>query len=400
MLSNANIYGSRVEKGGVASALLDCMCLSLLTAGDVGVPGVVGKREITEKADVVCERTDGGTYTAGRKMSFSSLPRKVSQDSSDDAASTTPDRGNTPDREMPTPTRSPTHAVTTPKSIKIRVHCATLFARISAVFDKSLGDVVGAIQTSLNDSSVVCSELASPGKGGSKFFFVGGLALKSLTESEGASLKALLPAYLTHVTTYPDTLLPKFFAWVTLTYRINGAKVTERFVVMDSVCISPRVIPTVYDIKGSTFLRDGGSVLQSASLPGTEIKCLKDNELKGRVLDLSEAPSIIATAAADTAFLEGCKIVDYSLLCGVRDSVEGEVLAGCDSGRVSTNGSEVYYIGIVDILQGYTASKVLETCLKGVVVKEDEISVIPPTKYASRFIRAVAKVMGVDLDEE
>lgn len=42
--------------------------------------------------------------------------------------------------------------------------------------------------------------------------------------------------------------------------------------------------------------------------------------------------------------------------------------------------------GIIDILQGYTARKSMETAFKGITGKRSEISCVPPDEYSSRFL--------------
>lgn len=48
--------------------------------------------------------------------------------------------------------------------------------------------------------------------------------------------------------------------------------------------------------------------------------------------------------------------------------------------------SELYYIGVIDILQPYSLKKKVETGVKGVVYKVSEISSVNPSFYAERFL--------------
>jgi 1-phosphatidylinositol-4-phosphate 5-kinase len=48
--------------------------------------------------------------------------------------------------------------------------------------------------------------------------------------------------------------------------------------------------------------------------------------------------------------------------------------------------SEVYYLGIIDIMQPYNWRKQVESSLKGFLDNPEEISCIEPSKYAKRFL--------------
>ena len=53
---------------------------------------------------------------------------------------------------------------------------------------------------------------------------------------------------------------------------------------------------------------------------------------------------------------------------------------------------EVYYMGIIDILQQYNARKWGETIFKSTFTKEGaegKISSVPPVKYAQRFVEFI-----------
>ncbi len=48
---------------------------------------------------------------------------------------------------------------------------------------------------------------------------------------------------------------------------------------------------------------------------------------------------------------------------------------------------EIYYIGIIDILQVYNVRKGAETLLKGLKYDKKEISSVNPSLYAKRFVK-------------
>ena len=50
-------------------------------------------------------------------------------------------------------------------------------------------------------------------------------------------------------------------------------------------------------------------------------------------------------------------------------------------------GNEIYYCGVIDILQKYNARKQSESLLKGLYLDTDKISAVNPDRYADRFIK-------------
>jgi hypothetical protein len=56
-----------------------------------------------------------------------------------------------------------------------------------------------------------------------------------------------------------------------------------------------------------------------------------------------------------------------------------------DGGLESEARDEVYYIGIIDILQEYNTKKKMETSFKSITVAKDALSSVDPEHYKSRF---------------
>ena len=51
---------------------------------------------------------------------------------------------------------------------------------------------------------------------------------------------------------------------------------------------------------------------------------------------------------------------------------------------------EVFFAGIIDCLQTYTTGRKVQNAVQGFVIKE-EISIVPPARYADRFLAAMAR---------
>lgn len=114
----------------------------------------------------------------------------------------------------------------------------------------------------------------------------------------------------------------------------------------------------------------------------------------------------------DVRFLEELNIMDYSLLIGISSRTDTKLRPGNvwenvlsvflgpspevvkQSKRLEDfsviahpNGSEIYQVGIIDILQKYNTRKKAENFLKSCVYEPFEISAVPSRDYARRFIR-------------
>ena len=60
-------------------------------------------------------------------------------------------------------------------------------------------------------------------------------------------------------------------------------------------------------------------------------------------------------------------------------------------------GNEVYYLGIIDILQRYNARKKVEHGVKALTHDANAVSCAPPSFYAERFLKAIGeRMVGVD----
>lgn len=96
----------------------------------------------------------------------------------------------------------------------------------------------------------VLSELYSPGKSGSLFYYSQDyrFIIKTIRESEHLFLRKILPRYHQHVTEQPDTLLVRFFGL----HRVQlpkGKKIY--FVVMGNLFPNDRPMRSIYDLKVS-----------------------------------------------------------------------------------------------------------------------------------------------------
>ena len=93
------------------------------------------------------------------------------------------------------------------------------------------------------------------------------------------------------------------------------------------------------------------------------------------------------------------KIIDYSLLIGVHevDSFKTlHALTNCTTLKNTTvviTKSEIYFLGIIDILTIYDRIKSTEHNLKSILHDSDKISAVPPLRYQERFLSFIDTCM-------
>jgi hypothetical protein len=229
---------------------------------------------------------------------------------------------------------------------------------------------------------------------------------------------------------------------------------TLNFMVMENIFSTADglVKPSaVYDIKGSWIDRNAGGTRSRKPEAGT----YKDMDLNDKLyLPSSFRNRLRATLDADSLFLVGHRIMDYSLLLGVcnRPFVngtkggvqrraplsppvvggggggaevpgqqqpgggargDGGAVAGeegralpfhkLDEGGMAAaviQGPAVYHMGLVDILQVYDISKQLERFYKVYVLRKDGegVSVMNPIDYQRRFMDNLELITATDKD--
>eukprot|EP00761_Pharyngomonas_kirbyi_P013858 gb/GECH01013887.1/.p1 GENE.gb/GECH01013887.1/~~gb/GECH01013887.1/.p1 ORF type:complete len:644 (+),score=213.47 gb/GECH01013887.1/:1-1932(+) len=180
------------------------------------------------------------------------------------------------------------------------------FAHIRGRFNIDSQDFVNALA---GDGSL--TELSTPGKSGSVFFFSHGMEyiIKTVTKKEAKVLQEILPFYYNHIMQNQNTLICRFYGF----YRVkplHGSNV--RFVVMNNVFPTDLKIHETYDLKGSTVGR-------SATFENRTTGVLKDNDLRSALcLKKFTRDQLEQQIRRDCKFLESIKVMDYSLLLGIR----------------------------------------------------------------------------------
>ena len=270
--------------------------------------------------------------------------------------------------------------------------------------------------------------------------------IKQIQTNEFNTLLTVLPSYLKHMRTHPDSMLQHMYQLCSCTMYHH----TLYFLVVGNVHHTAaslgHQLHERYDLKGSWIGRNA-----PATSPGTLVRCrlchddfifgqigacpkrpagfqhvpdvtMKDMDLNYKLpMSKEKAAKLSAQIAHDTAWLCSHDIVDYSLYLGVHkrsydvnmsrnasfrlsSADESHEICGGPTpffasddggiGAVFVEGPAVFYVGVIDILQAYDFWKKLERFWKVVVCKKngDGISCIKPHPYRRRFLSKIGDI--------
>ncbi|KAI9593062.1 hypothetical protein BDF19DRAFT_424790 [Syncephalis fuscata] len=276
-------------------------------------------------------------------------------------------------------------------------------------------------------SRYILSELGSPGKSGSFFYFSQDyrFIIKTIHHAEHKFLRKILKHYWEHVEQNPHTLISRFFGL----HRVkmpHGRKI--HFVVMSNINPPNRDIHETYDLKGSTvgrILSDDDHAKQP-QLPMKDLNWIQ----RGQQLEFGpqKRDMLVHQMERDVSLLSRLRIMDYSLLVeqlpgrpgqqtkvtAVRKAVvtsdpvafdpESEklhddhfderrlcVFQQDEGGFQATDNMDnpidiIYYIGIIDILTPYSMTKRMEHMFKSIGHDSNGISAVRPSLYGRRFL--------------
>lgn len=256
---------------------------------------------------------------------------------------------------------------------------------------KTIGLDLQAFYSSLTDHELTGGVKQDSGKSGQIFWFTQDrrFVLKTISDSEIATLVQMLPEYTAYLGANPDSLLTRYVGAFCL--EDNG--VVTQFVVMNNIFEGAPSLDVMYDLKGTTEDR------WVDPEPG---KCLKDNNFAETTLYFvdDDAAGIHSCISEDTKFLERQGIMDYSLMVAIaRDggafrrqrpafSKYMGGLHGAEATGVTADSvcEASIWIGMVDMLVQYGWKKVAAHMFKSSTIGlTEEIDTVSPDRYASRF---------------
>lgn len=185
-------------------------------------------------------------------------------------------------------------------------------------------------------SKYIVSELGSPGKSGSFFYFSRDyrFIIKTIHHSEHKQLRKILKDYYNHVKANPNTLISQFYGL----HRVKlpfGRKI--HFIVMNNLFPPHRDIHRTFDLKGSSIGRElpiplptseeeaaalaQGENLQNASMVFKDINWIKAKQTIN--LGPTKREQFLKQLQVDVELLKRLNIMDYSLLIGIHDLKKG-----------------------------------------------------------------------------
>lgn len=258
------------------------------------------------------------------------------------------------------------------------------------------------------------------GKSGSVFFCSADqrYLLKSLTKEERPFFQKCLKDYFRHfVEKCPappgarctDSLLPRFLGYYIL--KLPGMPAVN-IIVMANVFPLHVELKERYDLKG--VLGEKRFVTEDEISRGKKV--LKDrnfvNRSAGGVIRVGQErkKKLLNQLSRDVEYLRDHMRIDYSLLLGVASAEDAAGGLGdwpttdhgglCSKDVDGAQGDEVYFMGIIDILEEYTVVKAMEGAAKTLrfralhLLKESDpyanstnaVSACSAPQYASRFL--------------
>jgi 1-phosphatidylinositol-4-phosphate 5-kinase len=200
---------------------------------------------------------------------------------------------------------------------KFKDYSPWVFRHLRSVFGLDPADYLMSLT-----SKYILSELGSPGKSGSFFYFSRDYKyiIKTIHHAEHKLLRRVLKEYYNHVMDNPNTLISQFYGL----HRVKipyGRKI--HFVVMNNLFPPHRDVHQMFDLKGSTIGRD----FREEDLAKNPRATLKDLNWLRRGLHLELGPgkreAFIEQMKRDVSLLQRLHIMDYSMLVGIHDLEKG-----------------------------------------------------------------------------
>lgn len=203
---------------------------------------------------------------------------------------------------------------------KFKDYAPWVFRRLREIFGIDPADYLISLT-----SKYILSELGSPGKSGSFFYFSRDYKyiIKTIHHGEHVFLRRILRQYYNHVDKNRNTLLSQFYGLHRVKMPWSGKKI--HFVVMNNLFPPHRDIHKTFDLKGSLVGRD----FKEEEIEKRPRATLKDLNWKRRNMHfefgVEKKTAFVEQMKRDVELLTELKIMDYSMLVGIHDLGKGNM---------------------------------------------------------------------------
>eukprot|EP00029_Vermamoeba_vermiformis_P008919 TRINITY_DN4299_c0_g2_i1.p1 TRINITY_DN4299_c0_g2~~TRINITY_DN4299_c0_g2_i1.p1 ORF type:complete len:675 (-),score=169.84 TRINITY_DN4299_c0_g2_i1:8-2032(-) len=219
--------------------------------------------------------------------------------------------------------------------------------------------------------------------------------IKTIAQVEADALVQMLPEYYEHLQSTPRSMLTRFYGL--LSSEVGDVE-NVHVLVMENMFPPHLKMKERYDMKGSWVGRR-----TKLDKPNRESSVLKDLDFNRKLnLTQDQRMEIRGILQRDVSFLCFHKSMDYSILLGIHkidyNITPAEEIHGWTKRHgvyLSYDETELYFIGVIDVLTIYNIKKKLERFFKVYVMLQDSkgISVTPPQRYAERFLKKVDEII-------
>ncbi|EQC41990.1 hypothetical protein, variant [Saprolegnia diclina VS20] len=275
------------------------------------------------------------------------------------------------------------------------------FTDVAPLVFQSIRELFGIDAASYRDAfarSEGLRECGLKGKSGNIMYFTHNaqFMVKSVPRSEFDVLRSILPAYYKYLVTHRATHLCRYFGCHSITLPVGTR--CMYFVVMQNL-FNEGPVHEVYDIKGNTDRRQ--------AIPDGDVERVMQDTLARRcieplMLDIdfsrihrcmhlsdANATAMQGQLKSDITFLAEQNIMDYSILVGVKHLSGDEApVAGLCNHVPSKDLGDVYFVGIIDMLQQYSWRWAVQRWVLGTLLCKDtqDVSAVPARKYGARLL--------------
>jgi len=253
------------------------------------------------------------------------------------------------------------------------------------------------------------------GKSGANFYSThdGKFLLKTLRSDEPVWLMEVLNEYSTYCCSRPSTMLPRYCACIILKSSSISFPTTA-LVVMNNVFDTDYKIHAKFDLKGSVHTRHVSEEERKKLIEtGETTVVMKDEDFRltkqALRLKTETMMDLMFQIMKDVEFLQTNHFMDYSLVVGIHRGYKNHTSESKEKETKITAKrpnlyqgltGDIYFIGIIDILQRYTAGKKIETALKSISFRGEGISCVEPWTYGQRFLSYLSKAVTDSVDAE